>query len=130
MPREALDHRIVDPALRVGPVVAVAADRAVDDVRVDRADLGLAEPQTLHRAGAEILYEDIRLGGELLHDLATLFFLDVDRDRSFAAVCVGVERRDSTAKEVRHAGDVARPRRLHLHHAGALVGQHHGCERT
>ena len=57
--RHRLDQRIVDRLVRVGAVLAEAADRHVDDRRRHRADRRLADADALGDAGPEILHEDV-----------------------------------------------------------------------
>ena len=79
-PGQRLDDGIVGRLGGVGPVLAEAADRAIDDVRRHRADVGLADgvggrlraphAEAIDHAGAEILHEDVRLRGQPAHQVA------------------------------------------------------------
>src|SRR5882762_9655406 len=50
-----------------GLAVAKALDLGIDNRRIDAADDIIAEPQTLNRAGREVLGEDVRPFHHLLH---------------------------------------------------------------
>ena len=65
-----LDDRIVDPLVRVGPGLAEAIDRDVDDPWVYGPDVGLADPQSLDHARPEILDEDVGMRGKADHRVA------------------------------------------------------------
>src|SRR5438105_4318484 len=59
-----------DVALR--PILAVAANRAVDHARIGFRELGISEPQTSHHARPELLDEDIRALEQRLEPAAVL----------------------------------------------------------
>ena len=96
------------------------------------AQLVDAEAEALHGAGPEILHQDVRLRDQLGEHLAAGRALDVDRQRTLAAV-----RRDEQRGELAvlvdggaaAAGDIAADR-LDLQNVGALIRQKHGRERA
>ena len=49
--------------------------------RVDGAEVVVAEPEAGHHAGAEVLDDDVGLGGQLEDPLATLGILEVGTRR-------------------------------------------------
>ena len=90
-----------------------------------------AETEALHGAGPEVLYQHVSLCDQPGEHLTASRALDVDRQRTLAAV-----RRDEQRGEFAvlvnggpaAAGDVAADR-LDFQHVGALVRQKHGRER-
>src|SRR5262249_11361025 len=58
--------------------VAKALDLGIDDRRIDAADDIIAEPQTLNRAGREVLGEDIRFLHHLLDQCQTALVFEVN----------------------------------------------------
>ena len=129
--REALDDRVVDALLGVGSAVAGAADRDVDQARIERAHGRLAEAQPVHHLRPEILHQHVGAGDQLAQDLDALGLLEVDRQRALAAVGryeQGGELAGRIDRLAAAARDVA-ARRLDLDHVGALVGQEHRGKR-
>ena len=124
---EGLHDRIVDRLLRVGPLLAEAVDRDVDDVGRHRADRRLVDAEPLDHAGPEVLHQHVGAGGQPLHaarhpagvfrSMATERLLRLrfrnEAEKPFLPVAVG-------------ARVVALARLLDLDHVGALVGQDHG----
>ena len=96
----------------------------------------VAEAKPLRDALAEILHEDVAFGGELVHDLARLGPLQIERDTLFvtiirlevevASAARGIASRD------RHDGasGVALVALLDFDHLGAQVGEHRGRHRA
>ena len=129
--RKALDDGIVDALLGVGPAVAGAADRDVDQARIERAHGRFAEAQPIHHLRPEILHQHVGAGDQLAQDVDALGLLEVDRQRALAAVGryeQGGELAGRIDRLAAAARDVA-ARRLDLDHVGALVGQEHRGER-
>ena len=95
------------------------------------AQLFRSKPQSLHGTGAKILHQHVGLAREPGHDFAPRIVLDIERERTFAAVrrdekrgkLVGLANGSAAA-----AGDVAADR-LDLEDVGALIGEKHGRER-
>ena len=125
---ERLPDRVVGGTRRVGPVRAVAADRAVDEARVERAHGVDPEAEALRRAGAEVLHVDVRAPQQLPQRLPVRLHLEVEHD----ALLVAVERLELGAVEalLEVAEAVAAARALDLDHLGAEVAeQHRGVRR-
>src|SRR5882757_1030776 len=129
---QRLDDGIVDALLDVRSGVANAADRHIDQAGVTFSQFLGSETKPLHRARTKILHQHVGLCDESGHHLAAGLALDVDRQRSFAAI-----RRDEHGGEfsglvdrgAAAAGAVARYR-LDLDDVGALIRQEHGREWT
>ena len=126
---ERLDHRIVDRLVRPRAFLAEAGDRQVDDPRIDRRDVIVADAESLDHAGAEVLHEDIGCPGDLQQQVAAAGLLEVDGNRALVAVDVEERRRQAAAPVAERAGMVAPARRLDLDHVGALVAQDRGRPR-
>ena len=131
-PAHALEHEVVAGARRVGPGLAEAGDRAVDQPRVQRAQAGIVEPVLGQRADLVVLDHDVALLGQRADQrlafgrgqvagdrfLAAVGRQEVGRISAHAGVLVGAEEgRAPGARVVAFAGA------LHLDDLGAHVGQ-------
>ena len=67
--RHRLDHRVVDAPAGIGPGLAEAGDRRIDQARVGGAQRGGVQPQPRHRAGAEVLHQHVGAARQLAHHL-------------------------------------------------------------
>ena len=127
----ALDHKVVGGLVAARTALPETGDRAIDEGRVDRAQILVAEAVFRQRAGLEILQHDVGPRGKRSHDALAFGVGKIDGDRAFAAVdrqqIAGVagiasglvlEERGTPA-----AGVVARAGTLDLHHVGTKVGQ-------
>ena len=94
---EALDDRVIDPLLDIGTAVADAADRDVDQPRKPLAQFLDAEAKPLHGAGAKILHQHVRLRDQFGKHLAAAVGLDIDRERTLAAIGRDEQRREFAA---------------------------------
>ena len=122
-----LRHRVVARSRRRGAGGAEAADRAVDEARVEFAQPLLAHAQLLRHAGPEVLDVHVRRLHQLVQALAVGLLLGVERDAALVAV-VGLEMRAVEAA-LEGAERVARARLLDLDDVGAQVAQHHAAGR-
>jgi hypothetical protein len=125
---EALDDRVVDAPVAIRARVAVAADRDGDQLRIALAQLRLAEAEALGRAGPPVLHEHVGAIHEREQGLAAARLLEVEHDAALAAVRVHVEARAPAAPVGADPHRVADPRRLDLHHLGALIREDHAGE--
>ena len=123
-----LRHRVVAGTRSRGPGRAEAADRAVDQARIELAQLLLADAQLLRHAGPEVL--DVHVGRlhQLVQALAVGRLLGVERDAALVAV-VGLEVRAVEAA-LEGAERVARAGLLDLDHVRAQVAQQHAAGRA
>ena len=71
-----------------------------------------------------------RVADHLIDDLATRGLRQIEHNRTLAAVRVREKSGQSAALEVRDAQRVAQAVRLDANDIGALVGEHHRCERA
>src|SRR5260221_7500886 len=100
----------------------------MEEARVELAQLVEAEAEPLHGAGAEILHQHVGLRDQLGKDYAADRALDVNRERTLAAIGRDEQRGELAALVdggAAAASDVATDR-LDLEHVGALVCQKHG----
>src|SRR6185369_14756361 len=113
----------------IGAVLAEAGDGAVDDAGVALARLRVGQAQTLQRAGAVVLEDDVGARDELEKELLAPWMLEIHLDTLLVAVQAH-EIRGLAARQRRppRAGDVARALGLELDHSGAEVGEHGGAE--
>ena len=83
---QRLRDGVVTRAVRVGTGAAKAADRAVDETRVERTQPLDACPQPVCGARPEVLYVDVRLANEPVKDLAVVRPVEVERQAALVAV--------------------------------------------
>jgi hypothetical protein len=81
-----LQQHVLARAVHIGPVLAVAGDRYVDDRRVDPAHALVVEAQALRDARAIVLQEHVRVRDQLAHDLLPAVALEIDGERALVAV--------------------------------------------
>ena len=103
----------------------------MDDARVARAQLGIADAESVGGARAKVLHHDVRADTELLHERAPGVGGEVDRaaslppvDREVVRSVGSHERRSPAARLVAAAGT------LHLHDVRAEVGEEHRAVRA
>src|SRR5947208_13102772 len=121
--RQGLRHDVERRLVPQRALEAKAADRAVDEARVDSRQLLVAEPEPVHHAGAVILDEDVRVGNEAAQDVGARLLLQVDDEALLVAVDaeeIVALARDKGRKMPRL---VAEPRRLDLQHLGAEIAE-------
>ena len=133
-PADPLDERV---ERRPGAVGArpVAADRAVDEFRIELPHRRPVEPEPLHRSRAHVLQTDVGVGEESLQHVGPLVGLQVEGEAPLARVVVEKAPRElrlpvRVVGEVSHPVGRARPRRLHLDHLGTHVPEKFSRERA
>ena len=133
-PAHRLDEEVVAGAVGIGPGLAEAGDRAVDQPRVDRAQALVVEPVAREPAPLVVLQQDVGgrhqppdellppCRGEVESDrfLAAVGAVEIGRVRNLASVLRGNEGRAPQAGVVAGAGA------LDLDHLGAEVGHRLG----
>ena len=126
----ALGHQIVTRPRCIRAGLAEAGHRAVDQPRISRRETCIVETELLQAADLEILDQHVRARRELLDDALALGGLEIELDRTLAAVgAMEIGRRQVAAVGGRHerrapgAGVVARALALHLDHVGAEIGE-------
>ena len=119
------DRRIRRPVgVGRGHEVPEARHRHVDHRRVDRGHVVVAEAESGHRAGAEVLGDDVEAGDEPPEDVLTLGRLEIEGEAALVEVVAQEGRADEAALRIAHARErgaarVAALGVLHLHHLGA-----------
>ena len=126
-----LRNQIVAGAARVGPRLAEAGDRTVDEARVERRKGGVVEAVLGEAAHFVVLDEDIGACGEPLDHRLPFGRGDVEGDRALPPVgrhVVGGIGGLGPARVAEEGGTpgsrvIARTRPLDLDHVGAEIGQ-------
>ena len=67
-------------------VGAVTVEAAIDDIRFDRADCIIAEPQAFHDTGPEVFQHDISCFGQALKERIAARVLEVKLYAGFAGI--------------------------------------------
>jgi len=132
--RRRLDGAVIGRRAGIIAGLPVAGDRAEDEARPDLLQRLVAEAQPVHRAGLEVLHDDVRPGDEAVHHPAGAGVLEVERHRPLAGVDRQEHRRHADAPEIVVADQVAalvaaRPL-LELDDIGAHHRQVLGAERA
>src|SRR6202000_1647645 len=83
---KALHDKIVARALPIRAGLPEAPDRAVDQIRLHRAQRFIVEPVALQLPDLVVLQHDVALRGQLAHDALAFDRGDIDRDRALVAV--------------------------------------------
>lgn len=127
-----LQQQFLPRQVAIGPAGAIAADRCVDDARVEGLDLLIAQAQPRHRAGTEVLHHHVCPFDQLARDRLAGFRLHVECHA--ALVATGRQQVDALARD-EVVGD--RPvavkgaiERLHRDHVGTHIGQQLGRHRA
>jgi hypothetical protein len=121
-----LRQKILAGALDPRPFLAIAADRAIDDTRVDRLHRGVIEPEAFDDAGAEILDHHIGLRQQRLQRLHVRGVLHVDGEAFLGAVDRvenGRVAADLRVTEIEASRQIPSVRTLDLDHPGAKILQ-------
>jgi hypothetical protein len=125
--RHRLRHQVKARPVGPGPGLAEARDAGVDQARVGRAQVLVAQPQPPQRAGAVVLQQDVGVAREPQHHRAAGLGLEVQRHAALVAVHVEKAERVVSlhAKAHRAAGLVAGAGRFDLDDVRAQVAQQH-----
>ncbi len=86
--RFALRENVVSgqPGLRTGP--SVAADRAIDQARICRADFLVIKAAFQERFASRLIVDEhIRVRDEVAHDPNATRVIEIQRERSFVPIC-------------------------------------------
>ncbi len=121
---------IVAGAMRVRPGLAVAADRAHDDLRVLRRQRRVAEAELVHHAGTKALDDDVGALDHRQQRVALRRHLEIERERALAAVDREVACGHAALARRKRAQVIADARILDLDDVRAHVGEDHRQVRT
>jgi hypothetical protein len=106
----------------------------VDDVRVDRLDRFIIEPEPRHPRHANIVEKHVRLAQQRLELCLAQFFAPVDRHRFLVAVERHEDRPQIAGRRrsgiAHHVAGMGAALVLDLDHVRAHIGQHHRRQRT
>ena len=82
----ALRHEIVTGAVFIGPGLAEARHRTINEARIDLREVFVAETVTRQITDLVIFEQHVALCGELAHQLLALGFGEIHGDRTLAAI--------------------------------------------
>ena len=85
-PLSRLDGEIIAGLVRARARAPIARDRAVDEARIERREVRVAEAESLERALFVILDEHIDLCRHLADDALAIRVLQIDRDQRFERI--------------------------------------------
>jgi hypothetical protein len=125
---EGLHERLVAGAVLARAGAAERRHRAVDQLRIDGRQRVVAQAERLHRAGAEVLDQDVGAGDHLLQDRHPLRRLEVERHVPLVAVDDQKRRRLTILVGRPGPRLVAAARVLDLDDVGTQIGQQHAAE--
>ena len=120
---------VVAGAIALATALPIAGEGAIDEPRVERGEGLIAEAETRHHAGAELLDEHIRAARELENAGAIGLALEV-ADEAFLPPVEKGEKRALAPEARRVAAHLLSARPLDLDHPGAGLGENESCERT
>jgi hypothetical protein len=109
--------------------LSVGGDRAVDDRRLERADVVVTETQAVHHAGPVVLDDDIGGLDERAGLLDIAGILQIERDRALVAIERGEVLAVAVGDGRPRAQRIAALRMLDLDDIGAHVRQQHAAIR-
>ena len=127
--RHRLHDRVVDGAVGVGARRSVTRHRAVDDVRIHGSGPLPPDAPAFHHPGAHVLHDDVAVGDQVEHEVATGVLLDVDLDRLLPPVVVDDGAVEAALRELGEPGEVAEVGRLDLHDVGTQIAEQHAGQR-
>src|SRR4029453_2127705 len=127
---EGLHQRLVAGAVLARAGASERRDRAVHQPRVDRRQLVVAQAEGLHRAGPEVLDQDVGAGDHALEDRHALRRLEVERHVPLVAVDDQERRGLPVLVRRPRARLVAARGVFDLDDVGAEIGQEHAAERA
>jgi len=120
---------VVAGQILVRPVLAVAADRAVGNLRIDRPDRFVADTQLVHHAGAKAFDDDIRRCRQTQEDLDAFRLLQVEHHALLVAVDHAEVGTVLTRAGAQRTGVIADLRVFDLDHLCPQIGQVQGGDR-
>src|SRR6266849_8719008 len=128
--RKPLNHGIVCGRIGVMALGAEAANRAVDNFRIEPANFGVSDSEPVRDARPVVLDHRVAFDRELTYDVAAVILLEVDHEAALVAV-EGEKGRGHAVLEgsAEAAGGIAL-RRLDFDHVGAQIAKQHRAKRS
>ncbi len=123
---DRLHRQVVGRPIAVGAILAERADRTIDDARVARAHLRIADAQSLDHARPERLHDDVRGFAKRQQRLAALRLLQVEDHALLSAIEAPEEHGVGPVGETDGSPRIASPRLLDLNHFGPVIGHCQG----
>ncbi len=124
-----LDDHVVGRSVGVGPRIPEAGAGDVHQPLVEGAEPPVVEPQPRQHARAEALDQHVGRPKQIGEYLAPGLVLEVQRDRTLAAVEADEVAGSAAGQERAEPARVVAPRRLDLDDLGAQIAQDHVRER-
>jgi hypothetical protein len=121
-PRGGLDRHVHREVVTIGPTDAETGARGINELRVDLAQPAPADPEAVHRAGREILEQNVGSLDHLAKQFAAALVFEVQGDR----VLVLVQHREGQGRALTRSGAPApglAVQRLDLDNEGTRLGQ-------
>ncbi len=130
--RSRLDHIVIGLQIGIGPILPEPDAVHIDNIRTDRADRLVIQPQPFQRLAPDIGHEDIGLSQQLAHNGMVIRLLEIERDGAFAMVEAKERRRHPRSLGTLRgpAQDITAARRFDLDHFCPQVSQNLGAIRT
>ncbi len=98
---ERLDQEVLARSAGHRPARPVAGRRGVDDIRIQRPNLVVAEPEPVHDARPEVLHHHVGALEQAQDQRLAVRVLEVDRERALVAVGGEIEGADAVDERVR-----------------------------
>ena len=127
---EGGEHGGIAGVTRFGAGLSVGGQGHHDDVGLDFAELGVAEAEAIHNAGAEVFQHHVGDAHEVVGEFQGAGFLEVEGNGTLAGVDLLEGRRGFAVHGVGPAGNVEAGRRLDLDDVCAQGRKDHASEGT
>ena len=127
--RKCLNNGVIDTLVCVRTLLSKPTYRDINQAGVELSEDRLAKTHALHSARPEVLNQHICIGNQVKQDFLAVFRLEVNTNRSLAAITGEkcgrdlIDRRPDMTHLLAGGG-------LYFDDVGALVGQHHGRNRA
>jgi hypothetical protein len=120
---DALHQVVVGGFWRVRPRLPVADEGDIDQLRIDGAQIVVAELQAPHRGRADVADDDVGVLAQPQQRVAPFRPLEVEHDRALVTVELQIDGAHPRIAHRLAAAHHVAVRRLDLDHVGAVVGQ-------
>ncbi|MCY1442293.1 hypothetical protein D9M71_586580 [compost metagenome] len=125
-----LDHIVEGRHVLVGTIATIAGREGVNDLRIARAYLLVADAQALRCAGAHAVHDDVGGFHQLEQRFQALFLLEVEHDAALVAVHDQIEHRHARVSARAVLPVLVAVRRFHLDDVCAHVAEDLGGDRA